>query len=325
MTEYYPARIYRNGHINTVAASSILRKLYTQRISQSFRKRSKSVILELANNIRLQGWLSSCPNNQEVNRPLVTIIHGWLGCADSVYLLPIANKLAQLGFRIFRLNLRDHGGTQHLNKELFHSCRLQEVLDAIKKIQSQVPHSKSYLIGYSLGGNFALRIGAHAENQNLKIAKIFSICPVMNPENALNKTHSMLKIYTDYYLRRWKQMLKYKYHLYPDDFDLQVINQQQTLTGMTEHLLLQYTDFSTLQSYLNGYSITGDRLKDLTVPSEVFISKDDPVIPYIDYKNLHSTKYLNIHLNDHGGHCGYLNGLFAMSWIDEQIIQQLSK
>ena len=275
-------------------------------------------------NVRLQGLLNSHSENHNSNRPLVMIIHGWLGCADSLYLLPLASKLYQLGFNIFRLNLRDHGGTQHLNKDLFHSCRLKEVLDATKEIQSQVPHSNFYLIGYSLGGNFALRIGAQAKIQKLNIKKIFSICPVMNPENALNKTQTMLKIYTEYYLRRWKHMLKKKHLLHPDDFDLHVINQQKSLTSMTEHLLLQYTNFDSLQSYLNGYSIANDKLKSLTVASEVFISKDDPVIPYMDHKKLYQNENLHLRLTEHGGHCGYLNGLFERNWIDEQIIHQLS-
>ena len=326
VTEYYPSRIYRNGHVNTVAASSIARKAYAQRVSQSFRQKSQSIILELANNVRLHGLLNSNSSiSQKGHQPLVMIIHGWLGCANSLYLLPLATKLAFAGCNVFRLNLRDHGGTQHLNKELFHSCRLQEVLDATKEIQLQISHSNFYLIGYSLGGNFALRIGANAEQQQLKITKIFSICPVMNPENALNETQNMLKIYTEYYLRRWKHMLTKKHQLYPNDFDMKIINKQRSLTGMTEHLLLQYTEFNSLQSYLNGYSIADERLKTLSVPSEVFISKDDPVIPFMDHEKLYPNKNLNLRLTEYGGHCGYLNGLFEMNWVDEQIINQFSK
>jgi len=93
---------------------------------------------------------------------------------------------------------------------------------------------------------------------------------------------------------------------------------------MTEHLLLQYTEFNSLRNYLNGYSIAGERLKTLNTTSEVFLSKDDPVIPISDHKKLYPSEHLNIHLTQNGGHCGYLNGLFKMNWIDEQIIKQLN-
>jgi len=318
---YNPPLVYRNGHSNTIAAASLLRKAYAQRISHNFRKQSESHILSLPNDVQLQGLLTTHKNAKQ--KPLVLILHGWLGCAESLYLLPIASKLHELGFNIFRLNFRDHGGTQHLNKELFHSCRLDEVLNATQAIQHQIPYSKFYIVGFSLGGNFALRIGAKAKDKNLTIDKIISICPVMNATNALDETKTMLKIYTEYYLQRWKNMLKVKHRLFPENYDLTTINQQSSLTEMTEHLLLKYTEFSSVKSYLEGYSITGDRLKSLSVKSDVFIAEDDPVIPSHDWEKLHASKYLNIYRTQFGGHCGYLNGMFNTSWVDEQIIKTL--
>ena len=329
MAEYYPPRIYRNGHTNTIAAASLLRKAYAQRVSHSFRKQSVSHTLSLANDIQLQGFLttpndsSENPNQFSGQKPLVMILHGWLGCAESLYLLPIASKLHELGFTVFRLNFRDHGGTQHLNKELFHSCRLDEVIDATQAIQQQVPHSKFNLLGFSLGGNFALRIGAEATNKSLSIDKIISVCPVLNASNALNETKSMLKVYTEYYLQRWKNMLKIKHKFFPENYDVSTINQQRSLTEMTEHLLLKYTEFDSVKSYLEGYSITGSRLRPLSVDSDVYIAADDPVIPSEDWQNLCASRYLKIHHTRFGGHCGYLNGLFNTSWIDEQIIKTL--
>jgi len=206
---YNPRRAYRNGHRNTIAAASLLRKAYVQKISYGFRNKSERITLVLPNDIQLQGLLTT--HNTSESKPLVMILHGWLGCANSLYLLPLASKLFKQGCNIFRLNFRDHGGTELLNRELFHSCRLNEVMDATRKIQQLVPHSCFYIVGFSLGGNFALRIGADSKDKDLTIDKIISICPVMNASNALNETKTMLKIYTEYYLRRWKNILKTKH------------------------------------------------------------------------------------------------------------------
>ena len=321
MAEYIPPRHLRNGHANTIAAASIMRKAYALRISQAFRKQSQFQILSLANNVRLQALCNIQKDSAE--RPLVLILHGWLGCADSLYLLPLANQLYVNGFNVVRLNFRDHGGTQHLNKELFHSCRLDEVLQATHTIQNQVLHSEFYIVGFSLGGNFALRIGAEAKSANLDINKIISICPVMNAANALDETQAMPSFYTTYYLQRWKNMLKNKHKLFPDEYDLASIHQQRSLTSMTEHLLLKYTEFDSVESYLHGYSVTGTRLKTLSVESDVYIAMNDPVIPAHDHENLFTSEFLNIHLTRFGGHCGYLKGLFNTNWIDDQIIKTL--
>ncbi len=321
MTEYTPPFVYRNGHSNTIAAASLLRKAYATNVSQHFRSHSKYNILSLANDVKLQGL--STTHKSPKHEPLVLILHGWLGCADSLYLLPLASKLYEDGFNIFRLNFRDHGGTQHLNKELFHSCRLDEVLDATQAIQQLIPHSDFYIVGFSLGGNFALRIGAKAKEKNLEINKIISVCPVMNAANALNETKSMLKVYTKYYLQRWKNMLKTKHMHYPDDYDLRTINRQSSLISMTEHLLLKYTEFNSVKDYLEQYSITGECLQSLSVKSDVFIAMDDPVIPFQDWKMLHPSEYLKTQHTRFGGHCGYLKGMFNTNWIDEQIIKSL--
>lgn len=321
MKEYTPPLAYRNGHSNTIAAASLLRKAYAQKVSQSIRTHSKNNILSLPNDVKLQGF--STTHTSSESKPLVLILHGWLGCADSLYLLPLASKLYEDGFNIFRLNFRDHGGTQHLNKELFHSCRLDEILDATQTIQELIPHSKFYVVGFSLGGNFALRIGAKAKENNLEIDRIVSVCPVMNAANALDETKTMLKVYTEYYLQRWKNMLKAKHAHFPENYDLEIINNQKSLVNMTEHLLLNYTEFDTVKNYLEGYSITGDCLQSLSIQSDVFIAKDDPVIPSQDWQNLYASEQLNIRLTRFGGHCGYLNGLFNSSWIDKQIIKSL--
>jgi len=58
---------------------------------------------------------------------------------------------------VLRLNLRDHGDTQALNIGLFHSCRLGEVVGAVRSLQHQHPRRELSLVGFSLGGNFGLR------------------------------------------------------------------------------------------------------------------------------------------------------------------------
>jgi len=59
------------------------------------------------------------------------------------------------------------------------------------------------------------------------------------------------------------------------------------------------------------------------IQSDVYIAKDDPVIPAYDHENLYASENLQIHTTQFGGHCGYLNGLISQSWIDQQIIKSL--
>ena len=86
---------------------------------------------------------------------------------------------------MLRLNFRDHGGTHALNRELFHSCRLPEVVGAVARVQALFPEHRLLLAGFSLGGNFCLRVGARARAAGIRIARIVAVCPVLDPATTL--------------------------------------------------------------------------------------------------------------------------------------------
>ena len=68
---------------------------------------------------------------------LVIMIHGWEGSSRSAYQVTTAKYLLDQGFDVLRLNMRDHGDTQHLNKELFNSTMTPEVAGAIEVFLKQ--------------------------------------------------------------------------------------------------------------------------------------------------------------------------------------------
>ena len=58
------------------------------------------------------------------------------------------------------------------------------MVDATRRVRERFPDESLYLAGYSLGGNFALRIAATA-GPALGIARIAAICPVLDPEETM--------------------------------------------------------------------------------------------------------------------------------------------
>ena len=76
------------------------------------------------------------------------LLHGWEGGAQALYVQSAGAELLRQGFDVVRLNLRDHGGTQALNQELFHSCRLPEVVGAVAAVAARVAPGRLYLAGF---------------------------------------------------------------------------------------------------------------------------------------------------------------------------------
>lgn len=254
---------------------------------------------------------------------MVVMIHGWEGSAESTYVLSVAPILLARGYSVFRLNLRDHGETHHLNEELFHSCRLDEVVGAFGWIQTAFKDKQLSAVGYSLGGNFALRVAAAAPAAKLELEKVIAICPVLSPVQTINALDSGWWVYRDYFIRRWRNSLQRKRTAFPDQYDFGRLNQFANLRDMTEYFVLRYTGYPDLYSYLNGYALTSERLGSLTVSSTMLLAADDPVIPIEGLSDVQVPDALQVYRSAHGGHCGFLQGPRLTSWLDEFILRQL--
>jgi hypothetical protein len=230
-----------------------------------------------------------------------------------------AGFLWNSGFNVFRLNLRDHGESHHLNKELFHSCRIAEVVGAVKTIAEKFPHEKLFLGGFSLGGNFALRVAVRAPDAGIRLDRVVAVCPVLNPKHTMEAMEDGLFIYHWYFMKKWRRSLEIKRKYYPDLDGLGHIPRFQKISDMTDYFVRKFTDYPDLFTYLNGYTITGDALANLQIPSFIIASLDDPVIPAKDIEKLATPGCLTIETTRYGGHCGFLEDFRLLSWMDRKM------
>ncbi|HEY4971956.1 MAG TPA: alpha/beta fold hydrolase, partial [Steroidobacteraceae bacterium] len=182
---YQPRGLLRNGHLQTVLASvwpfSWLIRLRAARL----RSRSQELLLDCGDGVRLQAFLSRAAQGGDTgSERLAILLHGWEGSAEATYVLSLGSLLLARGFDVVRLNLRDHGATHHLNREIFHSCRLSEVVGATRAIAQRFPQARLYLAGFSLGGNFMLRVAADAALPAAIVGAV-AVSPVLDPEITL--------------------------------------------------------------------------------------------------------------------------------------------
>ena len=157
---YRPPWSLRNGHVQSLLGSSGLRRKAVAKRAEPLQAAAEGWTLDGGDGIRLQGLYSPRPDG---SRGLAVLLHGWEGNVNSNYILGNGARLFAAGFDVFRLNFRDHGDTHHLNHELFHSCRLDEVVHALRDLQDRLHARQWRLAGYSLGGNFSMRVGLKAE------------------------------------------------------------------------------------------------------------------------------------------------------------------
>ena len=309
-----------NPHLQSVLASNRVRKQLMFRRARTLMELSAPVDIVLEDGVHLRGFHAPVPTP---SRGLVIFIHGWEGSADSQYVLSAARMLHAEGYQIFRLNLRDHGGTTHLNEDLFHSCRIDEVVAAVSWLTRRYAAPRYFLAGFSLGGNFALRVAARAPAAGIKLDRVIAVCPVLNPANTMRALERGAWIYRYYFLTKWRRSLTAKAQAFPNLYEFGDLRRLPTLTATTEYFVEYHTPFPSLAAYLNGYAIVEDALARLEVPAKVVLASDDPVIPVADLSRLASSPSLEVVVTKHGGHCGFLSGPSLDSWIDTHIVDDI--
>lgn len=313
-----------NPHFQSIWPSLPLRRRAVERAAAGVIAASRPLVLDCGDGVRLLGLLADrLQGATAAPLRLAVLLHGWEGSAESLYVLSCAQALHERGFTVVRLNLRDHGGTHALNRELFHSCRLPEVVGAVSSLQAQYPQHALSLAGFSLGGNFCLRVGARAREAGLSIARIVAVCPVLDPATTLAALERGPAIYRQYFLFKWRRSLRLKQAAWPDVYDFGELIEDPTLTAMTDRMVRKYTDFPDLASYLRGYAITGRVLENLASSAHIVTSRDDPMILAHDLERLARAPHLAITVTPRGGHCGFVERLAGPSWIDRRVVTLL--
>jgi uncharacterized protein len=315
----------RNPHVQSLLVSLPFRRRTVELFAQPLLAASEEQLLDCGNGVRLQAFVSRpAKAGLPSVRKTAMLLHGWEGNSNTLYILSLAQKLFARGFDVVRLNLRDHGSTHHLNRELFHSCLLPEVIGAAQRIQTILSGQLLHLAGFSLGGNFALRAAAQADAAGLKIARVVAISPELDPGETLRAVERGLSFYHRYFMRKWALSLLRKQAAWPSDYDFGGMLRLPSLRQMTEEMVRRFTPYGSLEEYLTGYSITGDKLASLRVPANLITAYDDPIVPVSGLQRLSRLPNLTVTVTRHGGHCGFFDQLAGPTWLESRVVADLS-
>lgn len=317
MSAYAPKGWLRNPHVQSVLASTLPRRLRIAPMLPALRRASRQVVLDCGDDHQLLGEYAQQTGR---SKGLITLIHGWEGSSQSSYMLSAGASFFRAGYDVFRLNLRDHGPSHHLNRELFHSARLEEVIGAIKAIQSTYPHDWQFLAGFSLGGNFCLRVAAKASEAGLHLNQTLAVCPVLDPAKTMAALENGWWVYERYFVRKWKASLQKKLDLYPELNYREQLLGMNSLQAMNRYFVPAFTPYANEEDYFRAYALTGEVLAPLDTPAHIITSKDDPMILAEDLNRLASNPHLTVELTDFGGHCGYLSNYRLDSWLDHHLV-----
>ena len=296
-----------NPHVQTIL-SSVGRKVMVPQSVKAFLDAATEHVIEVAG-VRLVVHRNTQANNPDA--PLIMIVPGWLGNSRSSYVVSAALQLWRQGFNVARINLRDHGDTAHLNSGLFHSALIEEVIELARYLMTDGQPERNDLrhcglIGYSLGGNFALRL-ARAIPELTTLA----ICPAIDPYATMRQIESSI-IYRNYFIIKWRKLFREKQRHFPTLYDFGPAMKLSSVASLTDYFIKYHSEFDDTASYCAAYDLSDSALTG--VSAHIVAAADDPIIPAHFYERLPKT--ITVDLIDRGGHGAFLENWQLDSWVD---------
>lgn len=302
---FRPARGLASPHLQTVVATLLA--------NPGLEPPSEPFFIPLDDGDVLHCVISTPPFWQPVQKTVV-FVHGLGGSHMSGYMIRMSRKFYHKGYRVLRMNLRGTELDTSFIQRPYHGGLSRDVLQTIQKLKSQTPQSPILLIGFSLGGNIALKlIGELGESANGIIEKTIAVCP---PIDLAQTTKMLLKpwnrFYNRYYVRGLQQLGGRWIGNRPIrsiiDFDNIVTAPQWGFRDAYDY----YRQCSSC--YI---------LSEIRHPCHVIFAVDDPFVDYRSALQPLLPPSVKIHLSAKGGHMGFLgwagkeHGYF---WLDQHLL-----
>jgi uncharacterized protein len=251
----------------------------------------------------------------------IVFLHGLEGSAEAGYIRSFSQTALERGFGVHRLNLRTCGGTEELCETMYHSGLTSDthfVLKAIKSCWRQ----PLFVIGFSLGGNVALKLaGELGETSTLD-----GVCAVSPPIDlaacvrAIDKPSNIL--YARRFLDRLRKRIERKSRLAPHLYNSADLHKVKTIWQFDDRYTAPLFGFGTAANYYATQS-AANFLHKIRVPTLVITAEDDPLVPYEVFRHpaFQQNSSLRLITTKYGGHLGFLSRHRPRFWVDSFALQ----
>jgi predicted alpha/beta-fold hydrolase len=94
--------------------------------------------------------------------------------------------------------------------------------------------------------------------------------------------------------------------------------------AMSKVILEDYSEFPSLEAYFDQYTLMPDRLRDVSVPTHIIASLDDPVVADGPYESYYALENVYFSIQRRGGHMGFVGPLLRTSWYEKVILRLMN-
>jgi len=287
---------------------------------------SERRIIDLSDGDKLSVEITT-PKGWKASDLTVVLVHGLCGSHRSPYLVRMVKHLEPLGVRTVRVNMRGCGSGKGLAKYMPHCGRSEDVFEVIKQLKVETPDSPFVLIGFSLGGNIALKMGGELASLGKNfLAGLIAVSPPVDIYSSiliLEKADNA--VYERYFIRSMCADVRYRHRKFKE---LPRVNLPRNLTiyEFDQIYTAPQYGFRNAHDYYNKCS-AAPLVADIEVPCKILFAEDDPIVSSTTLDAFDLPSNVEVYKTKRGGHMGYFanptdkNGLY---WLDALLLDWIS-
>lgn len=295
-----------SGHLQTLLGYLIP--------SEKLRSSGKHMIITLSDGDQVHSEYFEGSSNS-----LVLLFHGLNGSTESNYMARTTKVAQALGHSVALVNHRDCGQGAGLAKGPYHSGRGEDLSDVIGFYRTLFPKKRIIAIGFSLGANALLNLVCERRGKNQPDFAIAANGPSDLKACADLLQQGFNRVYDLRFVWSCRKEIFEKAKAGRISFS-QKIPYFSHLRDIDELYTAPFGGFKNADDYYAQCSTFG-HLSNVKTPTVIFMSKDDPFIPWQPYLNARQNPNIYLHLEERGGHLGYLaaQGRGYRRWLDDAL------
>lgn len=253
----------------------------------------------------------------------VLLLHGLEGSSESTYMLGIRNLLTSEGFDVVAMNHRSCSGRPNKLVSSYHSGKTDDVafvLDHLKRSYDEI-----HLVGFSLGGNMALKYAGEQGGSAIPT----SICAISTPCDLAGSSQTLGRIGNRIYLNRFLSQLiskaEEKTSRFPDfGLNLKAIKSSRNFYDFDDSYTAPVHGFESADDYYEKSS-SDQFIASIQRPTLIINALNDSFLSESCYpvKEASQNDLVTLQTPKYGGHVGFAQD-FRMTlafWHEKQVLK----
>jgi len=307
--------LVRNPHLLTIAGNFWPRKIDTERFPatrREYRIDEKNAVIAFEH------------QPDAAVRGQLILLHGLEGSADAGYIASFSQMALERGFGVHRLNMRTCGGTEDSCETMYHSGLTADPLFVAQEIAKR-KNQPIFMIGFSLGGNVALKLAGELGDSAL-LAGVVAISTPIDLARCVREIDRPINIlYARRFLDRLRGRVRRKSRTSPELYSTAGLDEVRSIWEFDDRFTAPLFGFGTAANYYATQSAQ-NFLEQIRIPTLVITAEDDPLVPFEVYQRdvFRTNPALTLLATQHGGHLGFLSRIRPRFWLDEIALQWIT-